>query len=249
MTENATAAYAASTAIRADRYQRFFRTRLRAVRCVIVDLDGTMVDTAPDFHVAVSAMCNELDLDPWPLQAVTDCIGKGPENLVRQVLGATLAPSQVDAAMAGALLSYQRNYQRINGEHAQLYPNVVQGLEALHSAGLLLACVTNKPQAQATALLNKKGLAPYFRYVYGGDSLPFKKPHAYPILRVCSDFALLPDQALLIGDSSNDVQAAHAAGCISLCVPYGYNHGKPIEAAGADAIIPDLYAAAQLILS
>lgn len=242
-------AYATSTAIRADRYLRFMRIRLRAVRAVIVDLDGTLVNTAPDFHVAVNRMCAELGLPLWSLQAVTDCIGKGPDNLVREVLGATLGAEQIDTALPAALACYQRHYAAINGSHAQVYPGVVEGLEAMRAAGLLLACVTNKPHALATELLQQKALAPYFRYVYGGDSLPFKKPHAYPILRVCSDFALLPDQAALIGDSSNDAKAALAAGCVSLCVPYGYNHGKPIESAGADLVVADLPAAARLMLS
>lgn len=244
------AAYAASTAIRNDRYQRFLRARLRAVSAVIVDLDGTMVDTAPDFHVAVNRMCAERALPPWSLQQVTDCIGKGPENLVRQVLAA--APGHAHDSEAGfkdALASFEHHYAAVNGVHSQVYPGVVAGLEAMQAAGLLLACVTNKPHALALALLRKKALHPYFRYVYGGDSLPFKKPHAYPVLRVCSDFALMPDQAALIGDSSNDVQAAHAAGTVSLCVPYGYNHGHPIASAGADAVVDDLHAAAQLILS
>lgn len=254
------AAYAASTAIRNDRYQRFLRARLRAVNAVIVDLDGTMVDTAPDFHAAVLQLCAERAMAPWTLTQVSECIGKGPENLVRQVLASARAEhaqaepnpdadADADADFALALASFERHYAAVNGVHARLYDGVVAGLEAMQEAGLLLACVTNKPHALALELLRKKALLPYFRYVYGGDSLPFRKPHAYPVLRVCSDFALMPDQAALIGDSSNDVQAAQAAGTLSLCVPYGYNHGRPIASAGADAVVDDLVAAAQLILS
>lgn len=252
MTTNLTgmaAAHAAGSALGRAPDPRLLRARLRAVRAVIVDLDGTMVDTAPDFHSAVNAMCAERDLAPWSLQAVTNCIGKGPENLVRQVLAAALEPDQAAAGYADALAAYQRHYGATNGSLARVYPGVLAGLEALRAGGLLLACVTNKPHLQACELLRKTALAPYFRYVYGGDSLPYKKPHAYPVLRVCSDFALRPDQALLIGDSCNDVQAAQAAGSVSLCVPYGYNHGQPIGTAGADAVVADLHAAAQLILS
>ncbi len=228
---------------------RLVRSRLRSVRAVIVDLDGTMVDTAPEFHMAVNGLCDDYGLPRWPLQAIIDCIGKGPENLVRQVLGATLDAARVEASLGPAIACFQRHYALGNGAHAQLYPGVLEGLGAMREAGLLLACVTNKPHKLATELLAKKDLARFFSYVYGGDSLPFKKPHAYPVLRVCSDFALAPAQVVLIGDSSNDAEAARAAGCLSLCVPYGYNHGQPIGSAGADAVVTDLHAAAIMLLS
>jgi phosphoglycolate phosphatase len=110
-----------------------------------------------------------------------------------------------------------------------------------------MACVTNKPIAFAAPLLAKKGLAPYFEIVYGGDCLPHKKPHPMPMLKVCFDFALAPGEVVAIGDSSNDAEAARAAGCFVLAVPYGYNHGRPIHETDSDGIVSSLLEAASMI--
>jgi phosphoglycolate phosphatase len=148
---------------------------------------------------------------------------------------------------SAAMDAYQRHYLAINGDHSALYPEVAAGLDALKAAGLRLACVTNKPIAFATPLLAQKGLAGYFEVVYGGDSLAKKKPHPMPLLQVCADFALQPAQVVAIGDSSNDAQAARAAGCPVLTVPYGYNHGESIHDTDSDGIVDTLLHAANLI--
>jgi phosphoglycolate phosphatase len=110
-----------------------------------------------------------------------------------------------------------------------------------------LACVTNKPIAFATPLLEKTGLLGFFELVYGGDSLPRKKPDPYPLLKVCADFGLQPQQVVAIGDSSNDAQAARAAGCRVLTVPYGYNHGESIQEVDSDGIVSTLLDAAHAL--
>ena len=107
--------------------------------------------------------------------------------------------------------------------------------------------MTNKPIAFATPLLAQKGLAPYFELVYGGDSLPRKKPDPMPLLQVCSDFDLAPPQVVAIGDSSNDAEAARAARCFVLTVPYGYNHGRPVQDIDSDGIVNSLLDAAELV--
>jgi phosphoglycolate phosphatase len=117
----------------------------------------------------------------------------------------------------------------------------------LQAKGLRLACVTNKPIAFAAPLLKKTKLDHYFEVVYGGDSLPRKKPDPYPLLKVCEDFALLPQQVVAIGDSSNDARAARAAGCRVLNVPYGYNHGEPIHSVDSDGIVSTLLEAAHFV--
>jgi len=244
-----TAHGAAATAVRPERCPPLLQMRLRAVRAVIIDLDGTMVDTAPDFQLAVNRMRAERHMAPLSLQSVSTCIGKGSEHLVRAVLRDELAPDELERRFEAALAAYQRHYKDINGDQAQVYAGVREGLDAMRAGGLLLACVTNKPHALASRLLALKGLSPYFKVVYGGDSLPLKKPHPLPILRTCADFGLRPEQAVVIGDSSNDAQAARAAGCAVLNVPYGYNHGEPIASADADAVVADLLAAARMILS
>ncbi|RLM48447.1 HAD family hydrolase, partial [Halorubrum sp. Atlit-28R] len=139
------------------------------------------------------------------------------------------------------------HYLAINGDYTNLYPHVREGLDALQAKGLRLACVTNKPIALAMPLLEKMGLAQYFELVYGGDSLPKKKPDPYPLLKVCDDFDLPPARVVAIGDSSNDAQAARAAGCRVLTVPYGYNHGQSIQEVDSDGIVSTLLDAAHLI--
>jgi phosphoglycolate phosphatase len=107
--------------------------------------------------------------------------------------------------------------------------------------------VTNKPIAFALPLLEKTGLRDYFELVYGGDSLPTKKPEPGPFLQVCADFDITPAQVVAIGDSSNDARAARAAGCHVLTVPYGYNHGEPVQSIDSDGIVQTLLEAARLI--
>ncbi len=220
-----------------------------AIRAVIVDLDGTMLDTVPDFHVAINRMREELDLRPIDAKQISLMVGKGSENLIRGVLGLDFDPARVEQLFDRAMDAYQRHYLSINGQHSVLYPDVIAGLDDLKAQGLRLACVTNKPVAFARPLLAQKDLAPYFELLLGGDSLPRKKPDPMPMLQVCSDFGLRPDQIVAIGDSSNDAEAARAAGCFVLTVPYGYNHGRSIHETDSDGIVDTLLEAAQLIRS
>jgi phosphoglycolate phosphatase len=225
------------------------RTGAKAIRGVIVDLDGTMLDTVPDFHVAINRMRAEFGLDGIGADRIGDMVGKGSENLIRGVLAIDCEPAEVELRFPAAMDAYQRHYLAINGDHSALYDGVLAGLDAMRAMGLRMACVTNKPIAFAAPLLAQKGLAPYFEIVYGGDSLPRKKPDPLPLLQVCADFALAPGQVVAIGDSSNDAEAARAAGCFVLTVPYGYNHGRSIHETDSDGIVTSLLEAATLISS
>ncbi|MGB7480829.1 MAG: phosphoglycolate phosphatase [Burkholderiaceae bacterium] len=217
------------------------------IRAAIIDLDGTLLDTAEDFRQAVNRMRVDFDLPPLALDTIVGFVGKGSENLIRRVLAVDCDAARVEREFDAALACYQRHYANINGRHVTVYPDVVAGLEALRARGLRLACVTNKPVEFALALLQQTGLRDYFEVVYGGDSLPTKKPDPGPLLQVCADFGLAPEQVVAIGDSSNDALAARAAGCRVLNVPYGYNHGQPIQEVDSDGIVPTLLHAAQLI--
>lgn len=218
------------------------------IRAVIVDLDGTMVDTAGDFHAAINAMLETLGAVPdMSAEEVVSYVGKGSENLVRRVLDARLPPARANSRFAEALDAYQRAYIAINGRHANVYDGVREGLEALRDMGLALACVTNKPHDFTQPLLTQLGLAEQFDLIYPGDAFPYRKPDPYPMLRVAEAFGVTPAEVVAIGDSENDARAARAAGMRVLAVPYGYNHGQPIQDAGADAIVDTLFAAAELI--
>ncbi|WDZ95409.1 phosphoglycolate phosphatase [Herbaspirillum sp. WKF16] len=222
-------------------------TKLNNIRAAIIDLDGTMLDTAADFHVAVNRMRADLGLTPLAQETIVNFVGKGTENLIRRVLAVDYAEDEAAQHFEQALASYTEHYLAINGDYSSLYPGVTEGLQAMKDRGLRLACVTNKPIAFTLPLLEKKGLRGFFEVVYGGDSLPRKKPDPMPLLQVCRDFQLAPAQVVAIGDSSNDAQAARAAGCRVLNVPYGYNHGESIHDVDSDGIVQTLLEAAQQI--
>lgn len=231
------------------------RTDWSGIQAVIVDLDGTMVDTAGDFHASVNAMLLALahlhphlgPVAPMSTQEIVSFVGKGSENLIRRVLDARFAPLYANGLFAEAYALYDREYVRINGQFSALYPNVREGLAALKAAGLRLACVTNKPWNFTEPLLAKTGLAPFFELVYGGDAFALRKPDPFPLLKVAEAFRLDPAAVLAIGDSENDAQAARAAGMGVLLVPYGYNHGNPVQGVDADGIVPDIARAAALV--
>lgn len=223
---------------------RFAAVRLKAA---IVDLDGTMVDTADDFTASINGMLARLGERPATRDEVVGYVGKGSEHLVRSVLAARLSPDETQARFDEALAAYQAEYASINGRHTQLYPDVEPGLTALRDAGLKLACVTNKPHRFACALLEQYGLDRYFAIVLGGDSLPHKKPDPQPMLAACAALAIAPHEAVAIGDSENDALAGRAAGMATLTVPYGYNHGKAIQTINSDGIVGTLLAAATCI--
>ena len=195
-------------------------------QAAIVDLDGTLVDTLGDFVAVLRLTLTELGLPVVDRAFVEHTVGKGSEHLIRS----TLSHVGADAALYEvAWAAYQRHYLVLNGQHSAVYPGVVEGLQRLRDAGLRLACLTNKPVAFARPLLASKGLDGFFDVVFGGDSFARKKPDPLPLLETCKALGTLPAQTLMIGDSRNDAQAGHAAGCPVVLVRYGYNHGEPIE--------------------
>lgn len=220
---------------------------LHGIRGVIVDLDGTMLHTAQDLHIAINRMRDGLGLAPLDLDTAISFVGKGAENLVRKTIGVDFSPGDVELRFAEAMALFEKHYFDVNGEFATAYPGVHEGLQEMQAKGLRLACVTNKPMAFTLPLLKKTGLHDYFEVIYGGDSFAKKKPDPMQLLQVCADFALAPAQIVAIGDSINDSQAARAAGCKVLNVPYGYNHGQAIQDVDSDGIVSSLLDAAHLI--
>ena len=207
------------------------------LQAVIIDLDGTMVDTLGDFDVALNASLADLGLGGVDRHFIERTVGKGSEHLIRSTL------SEVGAG-AGlydeAWRLYQQHYRAINGRQSVVYPGVLAGLRQMAAAGLKLACLTNKPGDFARPLLVAKGLDGFFSQVFGGDAFARKKPDPLPLLATCRALGSLPAQTLMLGDSSNDAQAARAAGCPVVLVSYGYNHGQPVADAGPDAVIDSL---------
>lgn len=208
----------------------------RQLQAVMIDLDGTMVDTLGDFEVALNRALTDLNVPTASRALIERSIGKGSEHLIRTVLGHQLAQPgmPVDAREVEALFTpvwtrYEHHYLDINGEFSQVFPGVMEGLELLKATGLPLACLTNKPLSFTRPLLAQKGLTPYFAHVFGGDSFERKKPDPLPLLKTCEALQSSPARTLMVGDSSNDAQAANAAGCPVVLMTYGYNHGEPIR--------------------
>ncbi len=204
------------------------------LQAAIVDLDGTLIDTVGDFDAALNAMLAEQRLPPVDRAFIVRTVGKGSEHLIRS----TLTEVGADAALyERAWAAYQRHYLAINGRHAAVYPGVVEGLQRLRDAGLRLVCLTNKPGAFARPLLAAKGLDGFFGHLFGGDAFARKKPDPLPLLEACRALGTPPAATLVLGDSSNDAQAARAAGCPVVLVSYGYNHGRPVAEAAPDGVI------------
>lgn len=209
------------------------------IDAVMVDLDGTMVNTLGDFAEALNRMLADLKLSAIEPQVIENMVGKGSEHLIRSVL-AHVGAQDVEVLYPQAWQRYEHHYLAINGQFADVYPGLREGLQALKSMGLRMACLTNKPLSFAKPLLAAKGLDGFFDCVFGGDSFARKKPDPMPLIETCKALGSVPARTLMVGDSSNDAQAAHAAGCPVVLMTYGYNHGQSITAVDASAYLDSL---------
>lgn len=189
-------------------------------RTVLIDLDGTLVDSAPDIVEAASRMVQALGVPPLPFKTVAGFIGNGVPTLVRRVLAATALAPTVDEQRAQDL--FHHHYEDTNGRFGSVFPGVFEGIDALRQAGYRLACVTNKPQDATRVLLEMTGLAPHFEVVVAGDSIAQMKPHPEPLLHACRTLGTDPALCVLVGDSGVDIAAAHAARMPVYIVRYGY---------------------------
>ena len=218
------------------------------IKAVVIDLDGTLLNTAPDLAHAAQLMMADLGL-PCPSQEmIATYIGNGVSRLVKRVLTGEMDAEPDPALFERAIAAYQRHYGEHVALHTRPYAGVVPGLDAFKAMGLGLACITNKAAQFTHPLLKETGLFDYFELILSGDTLPKRKPDPLPLLHACEYFRIAPHELLLIGDSLNDTQAARAAGCPVFCVPYGYNRGRPVSELDLDAITPSLLDASELVL-
>jgi phosphoglycolate phosphatase len=209
-------------------------------RLVMFDLDGTLVDSVPDLAAAVDRMLIELGRPPAGVEKVRDWVGNGARVLVRRALAggldhAAVSEVETDAALARFLDLYTDCHQL-----TALYPGVHELLEALSTAAVELAVVTNKPERFVAPLLEQVGLGGYFRWIVGGDTLPQQKPDPAALLQVMRLAGVEAAQALFVGDSRNDVLAARAAGVPCVAVSYGYNHGRPVAEEEPQLVVDSL---------
>lgn len=220
-----------------------------ACKAVLFDLDGTLLHTAPDLADAVNAMLADMGYAPLPEQTVASFVGKGAENLVHRSLTGTLTDRAAPDLFERAYGAFLAHYDRLNGARSVFYDGVLEGLDAMARLGLKLAVVTNKPSRYTDPLLDRVGIRSRFTAVVSGDTCPRKKPDPMPLLHACGQMGVDPAQALMIGDSHNDAQAARAAGSLCWLLPYGYNEGHPVSQTPCDGYVDTLAHAANCLRS
>lgn len=216
---------------------------------VLIDLDGTLVDSVPDLSHCVDAMMARLGLAPRGEAAVRQWVGNGVERLVARALIGQLDGEPDPAEMARALPIFLELYAANTATRSVLYPGVREGLDWLQAQGYRLGCVTNKAAQFTEPLLTTLGIRDAFELVVSGDSLPEKKPSPLPLRHAARHFGVEPPEALMLGDSVSDVKAARAAGFGIICVSYGYNHGQDIRGAEPDAVIDSFTELGELLAS
>jgi phosphoglycolate phosphatase len=210
----------------------------------LFDLDGTLVDSAPDLTAAVDRMLEHLGRAPAGLDQVRQWVGNGAAILVRRALAGRIdwqpATPRDDALFQDALAIFYHHYGQLNGQHARVFPGVTDCLAHLEAHGCRLAVVTNKPGPFVAPLLERVGLARWFELSVAGDTLPVKKPDPAPLLHAMTQLGGTRGTTVMVGDSAADVNAAQAAGIPCVAVRYGYNFGQPVDALGADAVVDSL---------
>ncbi|MFA6179132.1 MAG: phosphoglycolate phosphatase [Candidatus Methylopumilus sp.] len=211
-----------------------------AVKAIAIDLDGTLLHTAPDLAEAANRMLLELKLPVIDEAVVMQFIGNGATKLVKRLLTGDMDGEPEAIALEQAQVIFFRHYAEVLSVRTELYHGVVEGLDNMRQAGFRLACITNKPGRFTVPLLQEMGLFDCFELILSGDSLPKKKPDPMPLLHVCEKFGILPQELVMIGDSAADTEAARAAGCYAFYVPYGYNRGLSADALDVDAVIDSL---------
>lgn len=210
---------------------------LKKPQMILIDVDGTLVDSVPDLAYCVDEMMKQLGRPAYGEAEVRNWVGNGVERLVRRALIGKLNGEPEDAEFEKAYPIFLDLYAENTSKRSVLYPGIREGLDYLKAQGYRLGCVTNKAAQFTIPLLKDLGIHDEFEIVISGDTLPKKKPDPLPLLHAAEHFGLGPANAMMIGDSQSDVKAARAAGFQIICMSYGYNHGEDIRLAEPDAVI------------
>ena len=213
---------------------------LKKPKMVLIDVDGTLVDSVPDLAYCVDEMMRQLGRPPHGEASVRDWVGNGVERLVRRALVGQLDGEPSDEDFARAYPLFLELYRENTSQRSCLYPGVREGLKYLRAQGYQLGCVTNKAAQFTVTLLKAMGIYDDFGIVVSGDTLPMKKPDPLPLLHAAEHFGVPPGDSLMLGDSKSDVTAARAAGFQIVCMSYGYNHGEDIRDYAPDAVIDSM---------
>lgn len=213
---------------------------LRRPRMILIDLDGTLVDSVPDLAFCVDRMMQTLGMPTHGEDRVRIWVGNGVERLVKRALVNDLDGEPEAELFSRALPIFFDLYQQNTSQRSRLYPGIMEGLARLQKEGFMLGCVTNKAEQFTVPLLQEKGIYDYFKLVVSGDTLPLKKPDPAPLLHAAKWFGVSVEDSLMVGDSRTDVQAARDAGFQIVCMSYGYNHGEDIRNHHPDAVLDRL---------
>lgn len=207
-------------------------------RAILFDLDGTLVDSAPDLWRATNHVLTLRGYPALELGHVRDYVGNGARFLLaRGFWGLEASPPANDPDFETAVADFLDHYRRHITDHSHPYPGVVETLETLKKRGFPLAVVTNKVESLTRIMLDNLNLTRFFDIVVGGDTLPERKPHPLPILHAVQHLGVTPETAVMIGDSETDALAARAAGCCLIIVSHGYNRNLPLAELHPDVII------------
>ena len=217
---------------------------------LLFDLDGTLIDSVPQLHLAVDAAMASCGLASVTIQQVKTWIGNGADMLIKRAIAQSAQPEGKVAPelFLQARAAFDRYYRAGLDRDFCLYPDVPQTLQRLRDAGYRMAVVTNKPNPFVAPLLQQAGIYHLFDFLLGGDVLSERKPDPAPLLHVCKQLQIAPERTLMIGDSRNDIDAARAAAICSVGLTYGYNHGEPIEETDPDWVMDKFSQLADLLL-
>ena len=214
-----------------------FRTPARGI---LFDLDGTLIDSAPDLVGACNDMLNALGRSPVALETARGWIGNGARRLVERALTGDFDGEAPADLMETAYPLFEKCYQANLHRDSVLYAGADETLAQCQAAGRRVGCVTNKPGVFTRPLLEAMGLSRYLDPIVGGDDLPKKKPDPLPLQHVAEQWGLVPEECLLVGDSVSDFRAARACGMPVVLVSYGYSQGLDLFELGPDAVIDSL---------
>jgi phosphoglycolate phosphatase len=213
---------------------------LKKPKLILIDVDGTLVDSVPDLSYCVNAMMRELDMPEHSEEKVREWVGNGVERLTRRALIGQLDGEPDEELFRRAYPLFLDCYAVNTSKRSSLYPGIREGLDRLRAQGYILGSVTNKAAQFTVPLLKDLGVYNDFAVVVAGDTLDKKKPDPEPLLYAAKRMGVEPKDCLMVGDSISDVKAARAAGFQIVCMPYGYNHGNDINDANPDAVIDSL---------
>lgn len=214
--------------------------KLKRPEMVLIDVDGTLVDSVPDLAWCVDAMMRELGRPEHGEQKVRHWVGNGVERLVKRALIDNLDGEPEENDFQQALPIFQALYADNTSKRSHLYEGVTEALEFLKGTGVQMGCVTNKASQFTIPILEDLAVRDYFEIVICGDMVERKKPDPMPLLQAAEQMGADPAQSLMLGDSMSDVKAARAAGFAIVCMSYGYNHGEDIHDSNPDAVVDSM---------